>query len=218
MSDYEYSDDESQEELRNLPDEERERILEEQERAERREEMRQRKIANLRRAVAETANRNAKRILDTLDDCAICKEKKFNCVKLNPLTTMVPEGTGSEELKRGLVFEDDSNRDVAVESLERREYRRALDFISKRKCIGLECNHTFHWGCIYMWANTNFRSNPNVKPKCPLCRTTISENVYITFGIPTQASLIQDLPEWEEYDPAAWQQNLLGGRRRRSRR
>ena len=215
MSEYEYSDDDSQEELRNLPDEERERILEEQERAERREELRQRKVANLRRAAAETANRNAKRVLDTLENCAICLDKKFNCVQLQPQSTMVPEGTGSDELRQGLIYEDDSNRDIALHSYENREYRRALDYISKRKCIGLQCRHTFHWGCIYRWANTNFRTYPNVLPKCPECRATITENIFTTFGIPTQASLIAALPEWQEYDPAAWQQNLLGGRRRR---
>lgn len=196
MSDYEYSDESSTDE----------EIRERRERNQRRD----RAIFALRQVQNQTTDRNAGRILDRLDDCVICRGKKINCMRIEPNTTIVPEALGDAEVKQSRVIEDDERREVIDTFVERQKYSTALTYIAKRKCLQLECTHTFHWACIYRWIYATFTRNPNFPPKCPLCRNVIRESIYTSFGIPSKQAAINALPEFEEYNEDAWNGNLLG--------
>ena len=200
MSEYEYSDEESSDE----------EIRERREQNQRRE----RTVFALRQVQSQTSERNAERIIHRLGDCGICLGKKIHCFKIEPNTTIVPEALGTAEEKLQHVDEDEEQRERIDTSMDRNKFIIALTYISKRKCLELQCGHSFHWACIYRWIHATFIRNPNVPPKCPICRAIIHESIYTSFGIPSKDAALLALPEFEEYDEEAWNNNLLGGRRR----
>lgn len=192
-SEYQYSDYESssEEESRKRP-----RIDEEVQR-------RMNVISQLRGVERDTEERNALRTLQGLDVCVICMEKKIDCMRP---TSVVPMDMFS-------VDRDEGNR--ANQALYSGNPVQLLKYTRLRRCIQLECPHSFHWGCMYKWikkSSEDYRQRlTNNPPHCPICRTRISEGMIARIGY-VAPPIAEDDDGFQAYNPA----DFAGGGKRKS--